>query len=179
MTSITAPCKRTYRAVHTSGKRTPGNVLWIVLHDEESDTALNAARWFANPDSSGSAHLCVDEAECYRTLDNDDIPWGAHGANEHGFHIEQAGYAAWSSVLWLRHMRTLKRAAYKTALHCKAFGIPTTFVTAAGLKRNVPGVTTHRECSKAFGGTHSDPGLFWPHRTFMRYVREYRAGLDL
>ena len=30
--------------------------------------------------SGGSAHICSDENECFRCLDNDTIPWGAASA---------------------------------------------------------------------------------------------------
>ncbi len=173
MTPPETRCSRKYHAVRSSGQRDVDTVIWIVLHDEEAPTAESAAQWFENPKAQGSAHLCVDDNECFRTLDNDEIPWGAPGANEQGFHIEQAGFAKWSSVVWLSHYRTLQRAAYKTALHCYVFGIPTTFIGAAGLRAGRKGITTHAEVSKAFGGTHTDPGPFWPRRLFMRFVRSY------
>lgn len=178
---IKSICSRQYHAVRSSGTRDVSDIKLIVLHDEEASTARSAAAWFENPESTGSAHLCVDDTACYRTLNNDQVPWAAPGANQQGFHIEQAGFARWSAVVWLSHRRTLRRAAYKTALHCVAFGIPPVFVFAAGLKHGDAGVTTHAECTKAFGpvGGHTDPGLFWPRRTFMRYVREYYGGLTL
>jgi hypothetical protein len=176
---ITAKCDRTFRAVKTQGTRDPTNVIWIVLHDEEASTAESAARFFTTPQAGGSAHLCVDDTICYRTLENVDIAEGAPGANAHGFHIEQAGFAAWSLVMWTKHLRTLERAAYKTALHCVVFHIPPVFVSASELQKTRPGVTTHREVTKAFGpsGGHTDPGLFWPRRRFMRLVREFHAEL--
>jgi len=170
---IGAPCSREYHAVHTSGTRDAQIVRWIVLHDTESASAEAAARWFANPNSQGSAHLVVDDAICFRTLDNDEIPWAAPGANAFGFHIEQAGFARWSAVVWRSHLVTLQRAAYKTALHCHVFGIPARFVGAEGLTGGATGITTHAECSKAFGGTHTDPGPMWPRRMFMSLVRRY------
>ena len=88
------------------------------------------------------------------------------GANTHGFHIEQAGYAAWSAVVWGKHYRTLQHAAYKTAVHCKVFAIPVRFVAASGLP-GMAGITTHAEVTKAskrldpahaWWYTHLDPG---------------------
>jgi hypothetical protein len=81
--------------------------------------------------------------------------------------------------MWTKHLRTLERAAYKTALHCVVFHIPPVFVSASELQKTRPGVTTHREVTKAFGpsGGHTDPGLFWPRRRFMRLVREFHAEL--
>jgi len=176
---ISAPCRRDFHAYHNSGKRTQ-RVIWIVLHDEEATTAGGAARYFTTPASGGSAHLCVDDSRCYRCLDNDVIAWGAPGANEQGFHIEQAGFARWSAVVWRSHMGTLRRAAYKAALHCHRFDVPPRFVTASGLRARQPGITTHREVSKAFDpGGHTDPGPFWPRPLFMLLVRRYYAQLGL
>ena len=174
---IESVCDRTYRAAHSSGIRDTDAILWVVIHSTEGGTARGAAEWFANPRSSGSAHLCVDDQECYRTLRNTDIPWAAPGANITGLHIEQAGYAKWDLVLWNRHRLTLQRAAYKTALHLVAFQLPPNFVFANELRKGMPGVTTHAECTKAFGGDHTDPGRFWPRRKFMGMVRAYYGGL--
>jgi hypothetical protein len=185
---VEAVCSRQFHAFHSSGTRPLGDVRWIVLHDEEAPTALSAARYFTLPVSGGSAHLCVDDGICYRCLDNEQVPWGAASApqisaNSRGFHIEQAGYARWSAVVWAQHRQTLRRAAYKTALHCRLFGIPPVWVDADAIaSRLAGGVTTHAEISKASRRldpgnaarySHSDPGPFWPRRTFMGYVRAY------
>lgn len=172
---ITAACRRDYKAVHSSGKRNVKDVIWIVMHDEEAKTAAAAASWFANPKSAGSAHICTDDNVCYRTLDNDETPWAAPGANTKGFHIEQAGYAAWSAVIWKSHMKALNRAAFKAAYHCHLFNIPPRFLWAADLKAGKKGITTHAECTKAFGGSHTDPGKGWPRRLFLQRVRYYYA----
>lgn len=148
-------------------------VKWIVMHSEEASTARSAARWFADPDSNGSAHLCVDDKECYRTLPDDMIPWGAAGANTNGLHIEQAGFAAWKKWQWLKHRRQLNRSAFKAARWCKRYRIPARFVKADDLRAGRAGITTHAEVSKAFGGDHTDPGRGWPRRRFIRKVRRY------
>jgi hypothetical protein len=66
----------------------------------------------------------------------------------------------------------LERTAYKTALHCKKFGIPPYFLWADDLKAGKFGVTTHAQITRAFHlGTHTDPGFGWPRLYFMRRVR--------
>lgn len=167
---ITAACDTTYTAKHHSGKRPLGAIMWIVMHSTEGDSALGAAAWFANPRSSGSAHLCIDDKHCYRTLGNEYIPWGAPGANTAGFHIEQAGFARWTNLWMDKHRQTLERAAYKAAFHCKKFDIPPVFATADDLKHGRKGITTHKECTVAFGGSHWDPGTGWPRAWFMKRV---------
>ena len=185
--AISADCRLDYLpAYHSSGTRHLLEIFWIVMHDEEAPTAQSAASYFKSASSGGSAHLCVDDNVCYRCLENEAIPWGASsapqiGANTHGFHIEQAGYAKWSAVVWSSHRRTLQRAAYKAAFHCRKFKIQPVFVTAAELpgKR---GITTHAEITKAskrldpehaYAYDHTDPGLGWPRSKFMALVRGY------
>lgn len=177
MAPITAACNTRFRALRSSGSRPDSAVKWIVLHSTEGGTAESVARYFASTKAQGSAHLVVDDADCYRCLGNTVIPWAAPSANEAGFHIEQCGFAKWDAALWSRHWRTLERAAYKTALHCVHFGIPPQFLVAAELRRELHGVTTHAECTRAFGGDHTDPGRLWPRRSFMRRVQEYHAAL--
>jgi len=174
MDPIKAVCHRGYLpAYRRSGFRKESEIKWIVLHSTEGGTAESVARWFTSPNAGGSTHLVVDDKECQRCLDNTTVSWGAEGANRYGFHIEQCGFAKWSKDEWLMHRKTLERAAYKTALHCKKFGIPPIFRTAAGLKRGYRGITTHVECSAAFGGSHWDPGKGWPRTVFMSMVKGY------
>ncbi len=182
---IKAACKTTYfPAVHTSGIRAYSDIWWVVIHDEEAPNAKGAAQWFQNPASGGSAHLCVDKDECYRCLPNTSIPWGASssfGANQHGFHIELAGFASWTAAEWEAHLAELKRAAYKTAVHCKLFKIPVRYVTAARLP-SWHGITTHNEISvasrrldpaNASRYTHFDPGPGFPMTHFIDLVKSY------
>jgi len=183
--NIEAVCDRSYHASRSSGVRDTRIIKWVVLHSEEASTARSAATWFAITEPpppkgngpAGSAHLCVDDTICYRTLRNEEIPWAAPGANVYGFHIEQAGFARWAAGTWLLHRDTLRRAAYKTAVHLIAFDLPPVFLRADALKAGKKGVTTHAECTKAFGGDHTDPGLFWPRRYFMRLVNAYYGDL--
>lgn len=194
---IRADCRRDYRAYHSSGLRELDDILWVVLHDEEAPTARAAAAYFESPYSGGSAHLCVDDTVCYRTLPNNVIPWGASSApqlqaNLHGFHIEQAGYAKWAPRQWLLHKLTIERAAFKAARHCRLFRLPVVWLDADALVRGAhahrlpKGITTHREISAAsrrldpehaWRYTHSDPGLFYPRRRFMQRCAAYYAEL--
>lgn len=173
MQDLKAACKRTFTAAHHSGPRGNAKVKWVVLHTTEGDTAAGAAAWFANPKSAGSAHLVVDDDTCYRTLPNRMIPWAAPGANTNGIHIEMAGHARWTANEWRARVWTVKRAAYKTAAHCHEYGVPLRWVGKWGLRAGRKGVTTHKDCSDAFGGDHWDPGAGFPKTLFMGYARTY------
>lgn len=173
MNKYATRCSREFQASKSSGTRPLGQILWIVMHDTEGGTAKGIAEYFASRNAQGSAHLVIDDKECYRCLTDSQVPWGAPGANVKGFHIEQCGYARWSTVIWKKHIQTLNRAAYKAAFHCHKFNIPPVFVTAKGLRNGQKGITTHKECTKAFGGTHTDPGPMWPRKLFMFSVRRF------
>lgn len=178
---IASDCDTSIHAAHNSGTRPLSAIDLVVIHSTEGGTARSNANWFANPASQGSTTLIVDDNICHRTLRDDEIPWGAYGANVHGFHIEQCGYAGWASTMWSStHRWTLMRAAFKTAFHCKKYGISVRFLTADKLRQGIRnGITTHAECSKAFGGNHTDPGTGWPRLLFMTMVRGYYAALTV
>ncbi len=173
MQAIGASCNRTFTAVHDSGPRPTSKLKWVVLHSTEGDSAAGAASWFANPASGGSTQLVVDDKECFRTLEDGRIPQAAPGANTAGLHIEQAGHAAWTTAQWKQHDTTIRRAAYKTAMWSHTYGIPLRWVGPLGLKLGRKGVTTHADCTKAFGGSHTDPGAGYPKDLFLQYAKMY------
>lgn len=173
MASPKDDCRTTYHASKSSGKRDTDIINKIIIHDTEGGSAASVARYFASAGAKGSAHLVVDENACYRTLANTEIPWAAPGANTNGFHIEICGYASWTTDEWLDHRKTLERAAYKVAFHCHLFDCPPKWLTVADLKKGVRGVSSHANCTKAFGGSHTDPGPNFPTALFMGRVRTY------
>ena len=176
---IESNCGTQFHARRNSGKRPLNQIWWVVQHSTEGPTARGAASWFSNPASQGSAHRCMDNNECYRTLGDDEIAWGAPGANYHGLHNEQAGYAKWTTLIWSKqHRLLLERDAYKTAIDCRKYKIPPYFRVAVKLKQGIKGVTTHWECTQAFGGSHYDPGKGWPRYYFMLRVRYHYKRLS-
>ena len=175
---LEASCSRQYTAVRRSGTRSLSQIGLIVIHCTQSHSARSSAQWFENTRAQGSAHLVLHELECFRTLDNNVIPWGAKGANTRGFHIEIAGWAEWSRQDWLKHSQALRRAAYKAAVHARKFGIPIRSLSAEQLKAGQKGFVTHALCTKAFGGSHSDPGKHCPTDELMAWTKEYAEQLS-
>jgi N-acetylmuramoyl-L-alanine amidase len=174
---IAATCSRQYSAVRRSGTRDVSQIGLIVIHCTQSNSASSSAQWFENPRAQGSAHLVVDENECYRTLDDNVIPWGAKGANTRGFHIEIVGWAEWSRADWMKRSQTLRRAAYKAAVHAVKFGIPIRWLSVAEAKAGKDGFVTHAICTKAFGGSHTDPGANYPAEQLLAWTTEYAEKL--
>jgi hypothetical protein len=175
---LDAACSQQYTAVRQSGTRRPSQIGLIVIHCTQSHSARSSAQWFENTRAQGSAHLVLDEFECFRTLDSSVIPWGAKGANTRGFHIEIAGWAEWSRQDWMKHSQALRRAAYKAAVHAVKFGIPIRLLTADQLKAGKKGIVTHALCTRAFGGSHSDPGRNCPTEQIMAWTKQHAEELS-
>jgi hypothetical protein len=170
---IAATCSHRFTAVHHDGNRPVSSIDLVVIHSTEGPTAAGGASWFADNDSKGSAHLVVDDAICYRTLEDAVIPWGAPGANTRGFHIEHAGLSAWNRQKWLSHEQTLRRGAFKAAFHAVKFGIPIKLLSANDLRHGRSGFVTHNTVSEVFHGDHTDPGPGFPLDHFMQLVKSF------
>jgi hypothetical protein len=75
----------------------------------------------------------------------------------------------------MHHEQTLRRGAYKAALHAKKFRIPLRVLTADDLRQGRPGFATHRTVS-AFHPTpsnHQDPGSNFPIDHYMQLVQQF------
>ena len=172
--TIKEPLKKV-PAAHHSGPRDPHKVKVIVMHSTEGETAAGAAYWFKNPASQGSAHICVDAKEGYRSLSDNLKPW-ANGWNE-TLDMEHAARAAWARSMWLTPgaRRMLRRSAYRVAIWSKRYDIPVTWLNPVEIRQGKSGLTTHINVSKAFHqSTHTDPGKGFPKKRYARMVRRYK-----
>jgi len=174
---ISAPCHTTYMpAYRTSGYRSADEVLWVILHDTEGGTASSIASYFHGRTAGGSAHLVVDDNQCHRCLPNGVVPWGAIGANHNGLHIEHCVYACWSERGWMKHIKMLRRSAWKASGMCINYKIPARYSKAADLRAGRKGISTHAQVSMAFPGSgHTDPGPNFPIYLYIMLVRYYIA----
>lgn len=158
-------------------------IKWIVLHSMEAPdkpgTARAVARYFQTLTRPASAHYCVDGNEVVQCVQTKDVAYGAPGANRMGLHIEMAGYAAETAEQWEEpfSLQTIENAAWLAGLILlpKFPAIPIKFVNAAGLRAGELGITTHAEVTKAFNGTHTDPGAGFPIDRFLAFAQEARA----
>lgn len=162
-------------------RRISGAHIWIVLHSMEAleldTTAEGCANYFANPgpNRQASTQFACDVDSTIRCMDWNTRGASAKGANDEGWHIEQAGFARQTAADWRdpysdRMIR--EQVAPLTAALCIRDGIPVRFIDAAGLLRREPGVTTHHECWKAFGGdVRTDPGFEYPMNDLLALTR--------
>ena len=141
----------------------------VVIHDmqmaETVSSAEICAQYFAGPNApQASAHYCVDADSTVQCVRDMDVAWHAPGANHNGIGIEQPGWANFKTNEWLDAygLAMLQRVAELTRTLCDRYKIPIAFLRAADLQAGKRGITTHYECSQAFGGSHWDPGPGYP-----------------
>lgn len=173
---LSDPCSRKYTATYHGPKRSLDRIRLLVLHDTEGRTAESAARYFASPERTGSAHFCIDGAVCYRTLDPTTVAWGAPGANYDGLHFEQAGFAHYTRAEWIAS-GVVERTAYRVAFWAHQLGIPLRWLTDAQVKGGTArGLTTHAQVTRCFPGPghdHTDPGPNYPRDVLLQRSRHW------
>lgn len=157
----------------------PRPVRWIVIHTAEcpcrTGSARNVANYFAHGSEGrdASAHYVVGPEETIHCVQNNDIAFGAKGANTAGIHVELTAYAKWDANDWKTWsaLQMLERAQELVATLCKAYSIPVEWKAPCELDMpGEKGITGHAEVSKAFGGTHTDPGEGFPATAFLAGV---------
>lgn len=163
---------RKYFGVKCSGGKQP-DVRVVCLHSTEGPTAAGAASYLhTRPD--GSVHIVVDDRDAYELADRGTITCGAGGFNTGVYHVEQAGFASWSRVQWLRRLRTLRRAAYWTARELRRNDLPPKPLRSGRELQHGKGYTFHAWVTDAgYPTTHTDPGPHYPFLKMRALVRYY------
>ena len=160
----------------------------LVIHSmeapEKGKTAESCARFFQNANSTGSAHLCIDDNSIVQSVPFDHKAAGARGrlyrgktVNDWAVHFEHAGYAWQTPADWADQysQAMLFWSALAAAKVCKAYDIPAVAVDAVGLRSGAKGITTHGAVSVAFkvSGGHTDPGPGFPMASYVSAVADW------
>ncbi|WP_437623372.1 N-acetylmuramoyl-L-alanine amidase [Sorangium sp. So ce1151] len=151
----------------------------VVLHTTEGARVQGAARavarWFGGAGApQASSHYVVDDDEVIACVAEDDVAWGAPGANHNGIQIELCGYARQSVSDWLAG-GLLERAAELTADICRRHQIPICKLAPEDLAAGERGITGHVDASRAFRKSdHWDPGPSFPWSRFLELVATAR-----
>lgn len=164
----------------------------LVIHTmeapESSTTAENCAAFFQRSNSTGSAHLCIDNNSIVQSVPFERMAAGARGGpyrgktvNSWGVHFEHAGYARQSPVEWADDfsVKMLFWSAIAAAKVCKQYGIPAVELDAIHVRNGQAGITTHAAVSKAFNvvGGHTDPGPWFPLTSYVSNVNYWLGHL--
>jgi N-acetyl-anhydromuramyl-L-alanine amidase AmpD len=139
---------------------------------EASETPTRAettANYFATlPDGRQvSAHYCADSDSVVQCVRLSDTAWavGNSQGNQRGISWEFSGFASQTSAQWKDafDLAMFAKAVPIMARDMRRFGIPPTWLTDDQVKAFKPGLTTHNQLRRCFGGTtHTDPGPAFP-----------------
>lgn len=157
---------------YTKG-RPLGPPLWIVVHDMEEEETPDKAEAVANYFATGaggrsvSSHYCADSTGVVQCVRLADTAWtvGNTPGNYRGLNWELAGFASQTREQWLddygramlSHVAPIMRA------DAQRFGIPLRTLTDDEVRAYKPGITSHWQMGRVFGGTdHTDPGKNFP-----------------
>ncbi len=150
-------------------------VIHTMENSEKPSQAENVARWFAGASApNASAHYCVDASSTVQCVRDGDEAWHAPGANGDGIGIEHAGTAAQTPDAWHDEysVLVLLRSAKLAAALCLRHDIPATLLTPLEIRDpSARGLCGHVDISKAFGGTHWDPGPNFPWSMYLAAIR--------
>lgn len=151
----------------------------IVIHvmeaKESPRTAEDIGRYFQHPDKPSSTHVGVDCDSVVQYVRDNDVAYGAPGANSDGIHIELAGYSNQTQAQWLDAygLELLENAADVTAQYCLKYLIPPRQLTNVQLLAGEAGIVGHDQVSKTYRRSdHKDPGPQFPWTYFLTKVNE-------
>lgn len=151
------------------GRRKP--IRLLVWHDMESPesrrAAENVAAWMAGPDApNASAHLLADADSVVESVKASDTAFGAPGANQDGYHLEQAGIRNQGPAGWCDKfsLLTIDNLCAVVADKPELDHIPALWLRDEQVADGItPGLTTHEQITRVFQlGTHTDPGPDFP-----------------
>lgn len=162
--------------------RPDGPPLWIVFHDMEASETLtraeSTAAYFANPSDGRrvSSHYCADANSVVQCVDLDDSAWtvGNRQGNNRGINWELAGFARQTRAEWLDSfgLAMFRGIAPLVRSDARRFNIPLRWLTDDEVRAMRPGLTTHVQLGRVFGGTtHTDPGPSFPYDAVLQIIQ--------
>jgi N-acetyl-anhydromuramyl-L-alanine amidase AmpD len=159
----------------------------IVIHVMDvAETAEGLARYFAEPPTRVSAHLCIDDRSIVQCVRFEDTAFHCRNANADGIGIvhvgrHQAGGEQESREEWFdeRGIAMLDLSAWAAAGLCRRYNIPVALARFAGAhdpKVVQRGFVGHRDVPRH--GEHTDPGESFPWEHYLDRVRYHLALMD-
>lgn len=158
-------------SIQTHGTQKPVRGVWHSTEcgDSPGIQELQAVvNFWKNQGLGYGAQLMIDKDGNTAVCANpDQITWAVENHNTGTYSVELVGYAKFGKLTWFTRLPQLRELAKWMAWLNKQYGIPLTLNVNAGWSR-------HLDQSKAFGGTHTDPGTGFPRGFVLTLARRYR-----
>lgn len=173
------------RAANYSPGRQGYQPLWFVIHCTDTDYAdnypANLGRYWSTNDTEVSVHFAVSDTQTYQYVSMGDTAFQCRNpGNLRGIGVEMVGRSDWTRNEWLAHKRMFRRAAQLCAEVSTAYGLKSApaLLSEDALRARKSGLTCHRDMSKTFQGTHTDPGPNFPWDFFYSELKIALSGVD-
>lgn len=179
---------------NTSGKRSLANLLWIIIHTDESaydygakrvrDTgwsALRLAQYQQSPSAGGSYTGAGDrDGLTCRIAEDGSVTWSTGNAgNSLGINFCFAGTTAhYTRAQWLDRMTQLRVGARVVASWAAKYDIPVRKLQPGDMKARRKGIGGHDDARELGSTTHWDPGPGFPWDVFLDLVQKEGKTMD-
>lgn len=151
------------------------SILWVIVHctDQgyQDDYPHALGLYWARDDTEVSVHYGVSDTQVYQYVAHADKAYQARDpGNDRGVGIEFSGLSTYDAATWLTHNQMLRKGGLLVSQIAAKHGIPLRYLTDDQLRAMTPGVTTHAQLKRVFGGIHTDPGPGFPLDLLLQYA---------
>ena len=179
---------------NTSGKRSLANLLWIILHTDESAydyaakrirdlgwSAKRLAEYQQSPSAGGSYTGAGDrDGLTCRIAEDGSVTWSTGNlGNSLGINFCFAGTTAhYTRAQWLERMTQLRAGARVVAYWAAKYNIPVRKLQPGDMKARRKGIGGHDDARELGSTTHWDPGPGFPWDVFLDLVKKEGKTMD-
>lgn len=179
---------------NTSGKRSLANLLWIILHTDESAydyaakrirdlgwSAKRLAEYQQSPSAGGSYTGAGDrDGLTCRIAEDGSVTWSTGNlGNSLGINFCFAGSTAhYTRAQWLERDAQLRAGARVVAYWAAKYNIPVRKLQPGDMKARRKGIGGHDDARELGSTTHWDPGPGFPWDVFLDLVKKAGKTMD-
>ena len=179
---------------NTSGKRSLANLLWIIIHTDESAydyaakrirdlgwSAKRLAEYQQSPSAGGSYTGAGDrDGLTCRIAEDGSVTWSTGNlGNSLGINFCFAGTTAhYTRAQWLERMTQLRAGARVVAYWAAKYNIPVRKLQPGDMKARRKGIGGHDDARELGSTTHWDPGPGFPWDVFLDLVKKEGKTMD-
>lgn len=154
------------------------SIIWIIVHCTaqayQDNYPERLGQYWSRPPTGDpvSVHYGISDTQTYQYVWHEDTAYQARNpGNLRGVGIEFSGLASYPPSVWAEHDAMLRRGGILVSQIAAKHGIPLRYTSDDDLRNRRPGITTHAQLTRVFGGTHTDPGPGFPLNTLLIYAQ--------
>jgi N-acetyl-anhydromuramyl-L-alanine amidase AmpD len=154
------------------------SIIWVIVHCTaqayQDDYPYRLGQYWSRPPTGSpvSVHYGISDTQVYQYVWHADTAYQARNpGNLRGVGIEFSGLASYPPSEWLSHGAMLRHGGKLVSEIAAKHRIPLKYCSDDDLRERRPGITTHAQLTRVFGGTHTDPGPGFPLDLLLQYAQ--------